>query len=181
MADEGSTLLYENPRSRRTIVRMALMYTPSTIVAAAIGGIAVLNFVNGAYGAIIGILILGTIVLATGFQAITAIRDLRAAPISTRGVVERLWDKGTVLWMSRAYYALVRSTRAEDPARTNRQVFVLSQEAQLALAAGSTVLVEHWPHTHTIVRLSTVAGSAAKPARAETTARRGTRRSRPTR
>ncbi|MEZ4501843.1 MAG: hypothetical protein R3C39_04420 [Dehalococcoidia bacterium] len=159
---------------------MALMYTPMVIAASVIGGIALFNLLNGAIGAIIGVLILGIIAIATGFQAVTALRDLGARPTTTRGVVERMWDKGTVLWMSRTYYALVRSTRADDPARTNRHVFVVSQEAFLALTEGASVVIEHWPHTHTVMRLSTVE-RAAKPARASASERRGTRRTRPTR
>lgn len=154
--DETVVLLSEHPSARRTIVRMALMYTPAAIVAGVVGALALANLLSGSFGAIVGVVILGTIAVAAGFQGVTALRDLGAQPVTTRGVVERAWDKGTVLWMSRAYYALVSSPRADDSNDRHRRVFVVSQPAYLQISEGSNVEVEHWPHTNTVVRLSSI-------------------------
>jgi hypothetical protein len=76
--------------------------------------------------------------------------------VVTRGILERAWDKGTVLWMTRSYYALVTTPRADGREGRDKHVFVISQEAYLQLEEGSHIEVEHWPHTNTVVRLSKV-------------------------
>lgn len=156
MAEDGAVqlrLMEEHPRSRRTLWRMALIYTPSAIVALALAGIALYNLVTGSIGAIVGVILLTPIAIALSYQAVTALRDLAAQPVRTRGEVARLWDKGTVLWMTRSYYTLVEAPRAADPSKFDRHVFVISQLSSLDLRDGMLVEAEHWPHTNTLMRL----------------------------
>ncbi len=162
-------LMEEHPRSRRTLWRMALIYSPSAIAALVLAGIALYNLVTGSVGAIVGVILLTPIAIALTFQAVTALRDLFAKPVRTRGAVARLWDKGTVLWMTRSYYTLVEAPKPADPSRLDRHVFVISQLSSLDLRDGMTIEAEHWPHTNTLMRLWAVervsATQAAPPRR----------------
>lgn len=169
MAEDASVelrLIEEHPRSRRTLWRMALMYTPSAIVALALAGAALYNLVTGSIGAVVGVILLTPIAIALTYQAVTALRDLFAKPVRTRGSVARLWDKGTVLWMSRSYYTLIEAPKAADPSKFDRNVFVISQLCSLDLRDGMLVEAEHWPHTNTLMRLWAVERQAVpQPAR----------------
>ncbi len=135
-------MIGEDPGHRRTLQRMALMYTPLTVAAAVIAAISLVSVLDGALGAIIPLVILGAVTLALGYQAITALRDLRSEPMFTRGEVQRAWAKGGVLWFFRSHYLMV-----------NRQVFVLPPEIWVQLAEGDVVECHHWPHTKTTIRL----------------------------
>ena len=181
MAEDAAAqlrLIEEHPRARRTLWRMALIYTPSAILALALAGAALYNLVTGSIGAIVGVILLSPIAIALTYQAVTALRDLFARPVRTRGEVARLWDKGTVLWMSRSYYTLVEAPKAADASRFDRHVFVISQLCALDLRDGMLVEAEHWPYTNTLVRLWAVERQAVQPT--ERSSRTGTPR-RPTR
>ena len=122
-------LIEEAPNARRTIYRMAILYTPSALAAGVLALIALVNLLQGAAGAIVGVILLGAITAGLGFQSIVALRDLRARPVTTRGVLRRGWNKGTVLWLSRTYYLRLD---APHPTRTGEQiqhVFVVSPVA----------------------------------------------------
>jgi hypothetical protein len=173
-ADVQLRLMEEHPRSRRTLWRMALTYSPAAIVALALAGMALYNLVTGSIGAVVGVILLTPIALALTYQAVTALRDLIARPVRTRGSVARLWDKGTVLWMSRSYYTLLEAPKTTDPSKFDRHVFVISQLSALDLRDGMVVEAEHWPHTNTLVRLWAVERQAAP--RREESGPRGPRR-----
>ena len=172
MAEDGAVqlrLMEEHPRSRRTLWRMALIYTPTATLALVLASIALYNLVTGSIGAVVGVILLSPIAIALTYQAVTALRDLFAQPVRTRGEVARLWDKGTVLWMSRSYYTLVEAPKAADPSRLDHHVFVISQLSSLDLRDGMLVEAEHWPHTNTLLRLweveRQVAPQAERPSR----------------
>lgn len=193
-------LIEEPPNARRTIYRMAMLYTPSAIASGAFGLFALVNLLQGAGGAIVGVILLGATTTGLGFQAIVALRDLRAQPVTTRGVLRRAWDKGTVLWLSRTYYLRVDAPHPTRPDKQSQHVFVVSpvvsdviersheqrhatltamRRADLEQEASrigidvdpewsksiltnaifdseARVVIEHWPHTNTVIRISLV-------------------------
>lgn len=170
MADAATPVAYttqlieERERTRRTLWRMALLHTPIALASGGLTLFALSNVFEGRWGALVGVFIVGIVAVATGFHAIAAVRDLAAQPVITRGRIRRMWDKGTVLWMSRSYYCLVGATEGDD-GKPHDRVFVLSQASSLQLEEGQSVEIEHWPHTHTVVRVALVTSSRPKAAR----------------
>ena len=122
-------LIEEPPTARRTIYRMAILYTPAAVVAGVLALVALVNLLQGAAGALVGVILLGATTAGLGFQAMSALRDLRAQPVTTRGVLRRAWDKGTVLWISRAYYLRIDAPHPTQPGKQVQHVFVVSPVA----------------------------------------------------
>ena len=137
----------ENPAHRRTLLRMALMYTPLTVATGAAAAVFLLSLLDGALGAVILLLFLGAVTAALGYQAVTALRDLRSEPTFTRGEVQRAWSKGGLLWFFRSHYLMV-----------HRKIFVLPPEIWAQLAEGDVVEIHHWPHTKTPIRVLLLRG-----------------------
>ncbi len=166
MSEQSSMLMVlEQPeqRARRVILRKAVIYTPLAVVFVLVTAAALYNAITSNLGALVGAVVFGLPAYALAYEAWSALRDLREAPMVTRGVVARMWSKGTVLWMTRAYYLLVET--AGSKAKPEQRFFVISPEAYLQLEDGRTVEVRHWPHTNTVISLGLV-----EPARG---ARRG--------
>lgn len=152
MSDQSSmVMVLEQPESstRRVIVRNAILYIPLAIVFWAVALAALYNAVTSNLGALIGAIVFGLPAYALAYEAWSAVQDLRASPMVTRGEVARMWSKGTVLWMTRAYYLLVEVPRGDK--KPEQRFFVISSEAYLQLEDGRTVEVRHWPHTNTVV------------------------------
>ena len=157
-------MLIEQPASkaRASILRKALLCTPLALAFIVVAAIALYNTITSSMGASVGTLVFGIPGIALGLEAWSAIRDLRAEPVTTRGVIVRMWNKGTVLWMTRAYYLLV-AVRSDKP-NNDQRFFVIPQEAYLQLEDGRSIEVHHWPHTNTVVWLSVI--ESARAARA---------------
>lgn len=150
------TMLLEQPaeRARRSIVRKALAFTPAALLFLSGTLLALYNVLTGSAGALVGVIVLGLPAFALTYEAVAAVRDLRSEPRVTRGVIARMWNKGTVLWMTRAYYLLVESPGASSS--REQHFFVISPDAYLQLSDGRTVEVRHWPHTNTVVSLGLI-------------------------
>ena len=132
---------------RRTLQRMVVMYLPLTAGAGVLMLISLSAVLGGSYGALIPLVILLLVTFASLVQALSALRDLRAEPTFTRGLVMRLWTKGGLLWFFRSHYAMV-----------NRQVFVMTPDVWVQLEEENTVELHHWPHTRTLIRSVLVSG-----------------------
>ena len=141
-------LVGENTEHRRTLRRMLLMYGPLTLAAIAVLMVPLSSLLGGRYGAVIPLTIIAVVVLALAFQAVMALRDLRAEPLFTRGEVQRSWTKGGLLWFFRSHFVMV-----------NRQVFVVPPEMWVRIAEGEIVEAHHWPHTRTVIRMILLHGS----------------------
>lgn len=159
------TMLLEQPegRARRTIVRKAFAFAPIAALFLAATLFALYNMLTSSAGAVVGVVVFGLPAFALTYEAVAALRDLRSQPRVTRGVIARMWNKGTVLWMTRAYYLLVES--AGTSSGREQHFFVISPEAYLQLSDGRTVEVRHWPHTNTVVSLGVVESSSETRAR----------------
>jgi hypothetical protein len=150
-------ILEERSGTRQMVLRKLLLHTPLALAFGGVTFVALYYAFTNSMGALVGAAIFGLPAGAFGYEALTAARDLRSKPITTRGRIARMWNKGTVLWMTRAYYLLV-----DLPGRDEGQrFFVVSHAAYLQLDEGRTVEVEHWPHTHTVVSLGVVESARA--------------------
>jgi len=142
MTSLAGELLEERRNHRRAVIRQAVIYTPLSIGVTALLGISLWSVVNGAYGALIAATILALIAVAVIFQSVAALRDLRAQPMATSGMVRRAWTKGMFLGFIRSHYILVQ-----------RAVFDVSIVSYTQLVEGDEVEVRHWPHTKTVIEV----------------------------
>ncbi len=135
-------VLQEGAPDRGGLMRMAVLYTPL----AAISGVGVVwllpVLIGGDFGALIGLTVLGLALFGTSFQASGALRDLRAAPVTTTGAVLRKRRPGLFMWLGRTHYLLLKEG-----------AFVVSVPAYHELEERDEVEIEHWPHTHRVIRL----------------------------
>ena len=138
-------MLGEMPSSRQKLWRMAALYVPLAVGGLALTGISLRALAGGSAGAVIPLTIMLIVTGALLFQAVTALRDLRAQPMFTRGEVHRTWSKGGVLWLFRSHYVMI-----------DRQVFVMAPEVWVLLGEGDIVECHHWPHTKTLIRVMLV-------------------------
>ena len=134
--------LEESTTHRRTIVRNAIVYTPLAFAAAALFMYSLGGVLAGNLGALFPLLIIGALTLAFVVESTAALRDLRAEPTTTTGVVRRTWSRGGLLWFFRSHYMFVDKT-----------VFTVQPVTELSVQPGDTVEVEHWPHTKTVIRV----------------------------
>ena len=151
----GLQMLEDRGARRAVLVRKVLLHGPLALAFGAVSAAAVYYAFTNSLGALVGAAVFGLPAFAFGYEALTAARDLRAEPMMTRGRIARMWNKGTILWMTRAYYLLVELPGAAG-AKPRQRFFVISQEAYLQLEEGRTVEVEHWPHTNTVLSLGLV-------------------------
>ena len=141
----SARLLEERPGHRAGLVRKAITHTPAAAVALALTASALLSLLQGNLGALIGLVIIGGLSFALSFQAVAALSDLRAAPVTTRDRVARVWTKSRILFFGRVHYLLVE-----------RRVFEIGPLAEAELREGDEVEIVHWPHTNVLVSLRLV-------------------------
>lgn len=149
-------------RTRRGVARKALLFVPLALVFLGVTGLALYNAFTNSGGALVGAIVFGIPAVALSYEASSALRDLRGAPVTSRGVITRMWNKGTVLWMTRAYYLLVTVPGKEG----GGQFFVVPHEVYLQLDEGRTVEVRHWPHTNAVISLAEVESRSQRTQRA---------------
>ncbi len=135
-------VLQDEPRDRRGLARMALLHAPLAVVSGAGALWLLLLLVGGEPGAIIGLSLAGFVFFATAFQAVTALRDLRAEPVTTTGIVLRKRRPGIFLMLGRTHYVRLRAG-----------AFVVSVPAYHELGEDDEVEIEHWPHTRRVIRV----------------------------
>ena len=135
-------VLQDGTPDRGGLKRMAMLYTPLALISGAGAVWLLLVLAGGEFGALIGLTVVGLGLFGTTFQAAAALRDLRAAPMVTTGAVLRKRRPGLFLWLGRTHYLLLRAG-----------AFVVSVPAYHELEEGDEVEIEHWPHTHRVIRL----------------------------
>ena len=145
-------LIEERPGHRHAILRTAVIYTPGAVVATLLFLYAFLGLITGNGAAIFAALLLGLIAFAVDYEAISALRDLRATPIETEGTIGRLWAKSRILLFGHVHYILV-----------GRAVFEVNAISAHELHEGDRVRIEHWPHTNTVIAVYRVTAAADRP------------------
>jgi hypothetical protein len=146
----------EQPRrsAKVSLVWSAVLYTPFFV--AALAGLSFL--IKGLVdefggGGVAGVVIVGVVGLLTGYQSTQALRDLFAAPVETRGVVERRWSRSD-FFVVRSHYLMVK-----------RNIFRIEPLQFVEVDLGDTVSIIHYPHTSTVESLTVEERRERQPAR----------------
>lgn len=135
-------VVQDGARDRRGLVRMVLLYAPLAAALAVAALWLLLLLLGGETGAIIGLTVVGLVLFATAFHAVTALRDLRAEPVTTTGIVLRKRRPGIFLTLGRTHYL-----------RLAEGAFIVSVLAFHELGEDDEVEIDHWPHTRRVIRV----------------------------
>lgn len=127
------------PDTRKTILLRAVILTPMAILILSLLAVVITSLP----GSFFGVAILALCGIPAAIEARAAIRDLRAAPIVTQGRIDRLWHKFRFMFFGRVNYMLV-----------DRRLFEVGRAAAVELLEGDEVVIEHWPHTNTVISLA---------------------------
>lgn len=133
-------ILEERDDHRRRLLRTVLIYTPGGVIATGLFLVAAVSLLSGNIGAIFAAVIMGLIAFAIDYEALSAVRDLRAEPTVTEGQVLRKWSKGRIAIFGRVHYVLI-----------GRSVFEVGPVAAAEVQAGDHLRIEHWPHTNGVI------------------------------
>lgn len=142
--------LEQNHDHRSKVVRRAIIFTPGAIVLTGLLIYAVLHLPQS----IIMVIIVGLAAIALDLETLAVLRDLRAEPITTRGLVQRSWTKARFLFFGRVHYLLVK-----------RRLFEVDPLTGLDLRADDEIEVVHWPHSNVVVTVELIAKAEQKDAR----------------
>ncbi|MFA7249975.1 MAG: hypothetical protein WC273_10135 [Dehalococcoidia bacterium] len=131
-----SRVLETRPNSRSAVVTRVVILTPLALVL--LGALAF----SATYlpASFIAVFILSISGIPAAFEAVAAIRDLRAEPTTTTGTVLRTWRKAGYLFFGHVHYMLVSGKVFEVSPITAREVHL-----------DDRVVVEHWPHTRVVI------------------------------
>ncbi|MEX2446933.1 MAG: hypothetical protein WD734_06275 [Dehalococcoidia bacterium] len=137
----------EERRNHRTVLlRRAAIMTPGAMLSTGLLVWAIMHLPSSIFATII----LGLSSAALLLESVSALRDLPAQPVQTRGRIARLWKKSRYLFFGRIDYMLVDGT-----------LFEVNAVTAMELHEGEEVVVEHWPHSNII---ASVARPPAEPA-----------------
>jgi hypothetical protein len=100
--------------NRGRVIRMAVLYTPVTVVSLILVGVAVFQIANGESGFAFMLVIFGSLALLTGFQTLGYLKDLSAKPIEYEGAVVRKWHKGNLLIFFMPSFYLAVDSRSHN-------------------------------------------------------------------
>ncbi len=139
--------LEERSSTRTSIWWKALVYVPGSAITTGLFVFALGGLLGGNAGAIFPVFLLGIIGFALLYEAVAAVRDLRAEPVVTRGEIQRIWKKSRLLMFGRQDYLLVAG-----------KVFEVGPLAATELSVGDLTAIEHWPHTMRVVSVQRVRG-----------------------
>jgi hypothetical protein len=146
--------LEENPNSRQALKRQALMHVPLGLIVFGLFAVSFSSFLGGSLGAVFPGIVLAILSWAFVVEAMSALRDLRAEPVTTTGMVRRVWSRGSLLWFFRSHYVYV-----------DKVVFSVDAVTGLSVQPGDTVEVEHWPHTKTVIKFRLVEQASSRTQR----------------
>jgi hypothetical protein len=112
----------QQAENRHRVIRMALVYTPITVVSLILVAIATYKISVGDTGFFFMFFVFGLLALLTGFQTLGYLKDLAASPIEYQGEVVKKWHKGNFLiFFMPSFYLAVdsqshtgRVTRVEE-------------------------------------------------------------------
>ena len=145
--------MQETLPGRGALLRSAILFTPLFLASL----LMTLAILAGVFDGGIILLVLGVILsLLFGYQAIQALRDLRANRLDlTQGPVTRIWSKMD-LFVTRSYYINVNRNIFRIPLQA---YWDLREEAKRMRADGTDednrieVRVEHYPHTGNVTKV----------------------------
>ncbi len=139
---QPNDVVQESRSDRRPLLLMALFYTPLALASGGGSAWLLLLILGGEPGALVGLTVVGLVFVATGYQSITAFRDLGAERTTTTGIVLRKRRPGIFLMLGRTHYL-----------RLAAGAFIVSVPAFHELQEDDEVEIEHWPHTRRVTRV----------------------------
>ena len=101
------------PENRGRVIRMALLYTPVTVVSLILVAVAIYQIAGGESGFLFMLFVFGTLALLTGFQTVGYLKDLSASPVEYEGPVVRKWHKGNLLIFFMPSFYLAVDSRSQ--------------------------------------------------------------------
>jgi predicted RNA-binding protein with RPS1 domain len=100
----------QSAENRKRVVRMAVLYTPITVISLILVTLAIYKIATGETGFFVMLFVFGTLALLTGFQTVGYLKDLSSAPIEYQGEVVRKWHKGNLfIFFMPSFYLAVDS------------------------------------------------------------------------
>lgn len=135
---DNQRYLEYRPDHRTALVRRTALLGVMGLIATPLFIVAVLNLPNSWIAA----LIFGVMAFSADMEVLSALRDLRARPVTTVGRVGKTWRKGRFLFFGSIFYVMV-----------NGRLFELGPVAAHELQRGDEVSIYHWPHTNQIITL----------------------------
>ena len=127
-------------RARRTVVRSALVWVPLFVLFVALAVYLLVRTLTVSDGAWVGFVIAGLMALLTSSQVFPALRDLRAEPIETEGMITHKGSKADTL-IFRRHYATV-----------GKRVFPVRKDVwELMPGVSERIYLRHLPHTNTLI------------------------------
>ncbi|MEX1023428.1 MAG: hypothetical protein WD058_09805 [Dehalococcoidia bacterium] len=145
---------------RFALVRRAVLFVPAALILTGLLVIASLELPSS----IILVIFLGIGALAIDVEAISTVRDLASAPITSRGRIERKWSKARFLFFGRVNYLLVAAREVTERGvdtdlKPRDRLFEVGPIAAGELNLGDEVQAVHWPHTNQVVALERLSTS----------------------
>ncbi len=142
--------LEQNHDHRRIVIRRALIFTPGAIVLTGAMIYAIMNLPQS----IVMTIIVGIATIAINIETIAALRDLRATPVTTRGLVQRSWSKARFLIFGRVHYILMK-----------RRLFEVDPLTGVQLQPDDEIEIHHWPHSNVVITVELIKKAETKDAR----------------
>ena len=99
--------------NRGRVVKMALIYTPVTVISLICVAVALFQIAAGESGFFFMLFVFGTLALLTGFQTIGYLKDLSSSPIEYEGEIVRKWHKGNLLIFFMPSFYLAVDSRSQ--------------------------------------------------------------------
>lgn len=143
----NADIVEEHPKHRQALLRRTAYLAPGALFATVVLGWALTELP----ASIFGVILLSIIAVPLDMEAVGTLRDLPAAPVTTEGHIERMWSKARFAFLGRVTYILVE-----------KKLFELGPVAGMELKLGDEVRVEHWPHSHTLVRITRLTSTPSR-------------------
>ena len=99
--------------NRHRVTRMALLYTPVTVISLILIGLSLYKIASGQTGFVFMLTVFGVLALLTGFQTIGYLKDLNSKPIEYEGEIVRKWHKGNLLIFFMPSFYLAIDSRSQ--------------------------------------------------------------------
>ncbi|TAJ20765.1 MAG: hypothetical protein EPO65_02870 [Dehalococcoidia bacterium] len=143
----NSDVIEDHPKHRQALLRRTAYLAPGALLSTVILVYALTSLPQS----LIMVFIVGIFAIPLDMEAVAALRDLSASPVTTEGRVERMWSKARFAFIGKVTYILVEN-----------KLFELGPVAGMELRLGDQVRVEHWPHSHTLVRITRLASAPSR-------------------
>ena len=145
-----SIVTLEERQPRRPLMRGLLIYGPLSLPLVLGLKVGLEALFDGQRGALVPLSLLSVFSAALAYYLIIHALDLRAAPVYTRGPIERRWTKGNLLFFFRTYFV-----------RVGGRVFAVAPGTYARVEEEEVLELHHWPRTHAVFAAYVLEGADA--------------------